>query len=107
MRRIASRVRTTSDSTGVPGDREEADQVLGRRQRGHVLDPQVVGPAGALAAAGRTVRCSLAALCHGIGSRKVVDEKKTAGGRPAVLDRCALWGYALASPSAERCENAK
>ena len=29
------------------GDREEADQVFGRRQRHHVLDPLVVGLAGA------------------------------------------------------------
>jgi hypothetical protein len=35
-------------------------------------------------------------------------KKKTAGGCPAVLEfGCAVLSYAIASPSAERCENAK
>jgi hypothetical protein len=42
-----ARVWLMSDSTGVPPDREEADQVFGRRQHGDVLDAFVVGPAGA------------------------------------------------------------
>ena len=86
------------------GDREEPDQVLRRRQGRHVLDPQVVGLAGAFAVGIRTLE-AVAALHHdGFPSAK----KKTAGGCPAVLEfGCAVLAYAIASPSAERCENAK
>ena len=49
MRRIALRVSPISCLDRRAGDREEADQVLRRRQRRHVLDALVVGVAGALA----------------------------------------------------------
>ena len=49
MRRIVLRVSPISCSTGVPAIGKEADQVLGRRQRHHVLDALVIGAAGSLA----------------------------------------------------------
>ena len=47
------------------GDREEADQVLRRRQRRHVADPLVVGLAGPLAARVPALACGVLACVLG------------------------------------------
>src|SRR6185436_11088179 len=89
------------------GDREEPDQVLRRWKRRHVLDPQVVGATGALAAAVAALGTGFADLCHdGLLQRKVEGQKKPPGVARRSWIRSAP-AYAPASPTAERCENAK
>src|SRR5690606_14348945 len=93
-------------------DGEEPDQVLRRRQRHHVSDPFIVGPAGLLGARIPLVAGGLGR--HGKGSSGWIGgignggRKNAAGGRPAVLGfGSRSFGYALASPPPVRCENLK
>ena len=82
------------------GDREEADQVLRRRQRHHVLDPLVVGLAGAFAVRIPTFAGGLGG--HGGGLLVLFRvsgtqaEKKTAGRGPGG------FGFGALSLSAKR-----
>ena len=92
------------------GDREEADQMLRRRQRRHIDDPQVVGLAGALAARIPTFAAGAGLCLHhdrgpfvaGFGAAK-----KNRRSSRRFWSSARLSVYALASPAAERCENQK
>ena len=105
MRRTLSRVAPICCSTGVPAIGKKRIRCSGGGSGHHVLDPQVVGAAGALAVRIRSRRCAAAliALHHGV-SPVWVKTKKTAGGRPAVLDsvRAVCLGACLSIRRAVR-----
>ena len=110
MRRIASRVAPIRASTGVPaigkkrircsGGGSGVTSLMRRSSVRLVRSPCAYAPS--LAGGSRR---------HGVVSflsESSRQPKKTAGGCPAVLDSvCADLSSAIASPSAERCENAK
>ena len=97
-----------------PADREEADEVLGRGQGGHVLDPFVIGLRGTVdrripgVGRGGVGGVHGRGVLNGMGRRGTARRKKTAGGSGGSLGALAgLFSYAFASPPPVRCENQK